>query len=124
MKALSRPLQGPQLKSDLAEGCKRGIQGTELLAFLFTTSETHAKEGLGQNYYYFQALACWLAVLHMAALRSIASTFSLVYLLPLVSGFVAETGVRIAIILSYGAWAFILTLGVTTASALQGLLHV
>lgn len=122
MKALSRPLLGPEIKkSDMAQSGAKGIQCTELLAFFPATSEVLPTQGTGHNYHQFRALACWLAVLRIAALRSIALAISSVYLL--VSSFAAETGVRIAIILSYGIWALILSLGATIASALQSLLH-
>lgn len=128
MKALSRPLLGPQLrlphKRDLAvveSDQKKRLQCTDLLALLFTTTRGAADQD--NHHYLLRALACWLAVLHTAALPSIAAlAFSAVHVL-LTSGFAAEAGVRVAIVLSYGAWALIFSLGATTASALQGLLR-
>lgn len=122
MKALSRPLLGPELrKSEMAEGGPQRIQCKNVLAFLFPTSEVLPMRGMDQNCYHLRALACWFAVLHMAALRSIAVAFSSVYFL-LASSFAAQLGARIVIILFYGAWVLIFLLGVTTATLLQTLL--
>lgn len=123
MKALSRPLLGPELKkSNIVESDKNRIQCTDLLALSFTTSGVLPIIGADQSNHLLRSLACWLAVLHIAALRSIALAFSSVYFL-LASSFVADLGVCIAIILSYGAWALIFSLSATTASALQSLLR-
>lgn len=123
MKALSRPLLGPELKkTGIVESDKKRIQYTELLALSFTTSGVLPILGADQSNHLLRSLACWLAVLHTAALRGIALAFSSVYFL-LASSFAAEQGVRIVIILSYGAWALIFSLSATTASALQSLLR-
>lgn len=75
-----------------------------------------------EDNYPLTVLACWLAVLHTAALRSIALVFCSEYFY-LVSCLIAETGVRIFIILSYGAWVLIFSLGASTASGLQSLMY-
>lgn len=105
----------------MAEDGPKRVQCKDLLAFLFTTSDVLLMRGMGQNYYHLRALAYWLAVLHMAALRSIGTAFSSLYFL-LVSSFAAELGIRIAIIISYGAWVLLFSLGATTTIMLQSLL--
>lgn len=88
--------------------------GREFLSFLYPSITTNDSFG----YHRAVALAT-LAALRTAAARGFALTVAFAsrsIILLLAIWLIVETGVRIVIVLSYGAWVLILTISATAAA--------